>query len=293
MAKKILQSLLVLCLTGFIIYSGNYFLNQAARIPSAQAGASDNISGYAWSENVGWISFNSISDGSSVDYGVNLDTTTGNLSGYAWSETVGWISFDRSQTGAPPSDDPCPDGSCIAKITPLDQLGKSDVAIKGWARVLSADSNGWDGWIKFTDAYIDSSGNWHGWAWGSNVVGWISFNSADSGASGGSDYKVVYQSSATLTVNCNSSTISVDQTTQCQANYDPDGSGPQPSIDVSDSTTWTSFSPSIATIDTLGLVTAVSAGTANMSATHNEITTPFSITVNSATHSKWHEIIPW
>ena len=285
MAKKILQSLLVLCLTGFIIYSGNYFLNQTARIPSAQAGASDNISGYAWSENVGWISFNSISDGSSVDYGVNLDTTTGNLSGYAWSETVGWIDFD------PPSPYPsAPDHSAQVDTT---NLGTGNASITGWAKVLSANGNGSDGWIKFTNTYIDSSGNLHGWAWGSNVVGWISFNSADSGASGGSDYKVVYQSSATLTVNCNSSTISVDQTTQCQANYDPDGSGPQPSIDVSDSTTWTSFSPSIATIDTLGLVTAVSAGTANMSATHNEITTPFSITVNSATHSKWHEIIPW
>jgi len=284
MAKKILQSLLVLCLTGFIIYSGNYFLNQTKRIPSAQAGASDNISGYAWSENVGWISFNSISDGSSVDYGVNLDTATGNLSGYAWSENVGWIDFD------PPSPYPsAPDYSAQVDTT---NLGAGDAPITGWARVLSADGNGWDGWIKFTDAYIDSSGNWHGWAWGSNVVGWISFNSADPGA-GGSDYKVVYQSSATLTVNCNSSTISVGQTTQCQANYDPDGSGPQPSTDVSASTTWTSFSSSIATIDASGLVTAVSAGTANMSATYNGITTPFSITVNPATHSKWQEIIPW
>ena len=285
MAKKILQSLLVLCLTGFIIYSGNYFLNQAARIPSAQAGASDNISGYAWSENVGWISFNSISDGSSVDYGVNLDTTTGNLSGYAWSETVGWIDLDPAA--------PYPEEPNHSAQVDTTNLGTGNASITGWAKVLSANGNGSDGWIKFTNTYIDSSGNLHGWAWGSNVVGWISFNSADPGASGGGDYKVVYQSSATLTVNCNSSTISVDQTTQCQANYDPDGSGPQPSTDVSTSTTWTSFSSSIATIDASGLVTAVGAGTANMSATYNGITTPFSITVNSATHSKWHEIIPW
>jgi len=61
-----------------------------------KAGSADNVSGWAWSENVGWISFNNITGGGPVDYGVNVDALTGDFSGYAWSENVGWISFEAS-----------------------------------------------------------------------------------------------------------------------------------------------------------------------------------------------------
>jgi len=153
--------------------------------------------GFAWSENIGWISFNSVSDGSPVDYSVKIDTSTGNLSGYAWSENIGWISFNRSDTGSPPSDDYCSDGACIAKVDDPTNLGTDNVEIKGWARVLSAcdsipctssgpcsNCSGWDGWIRFDfdpsqsgEAYIDSSGDFHGWAWSDKDIGCISFNS--------------------------------------------------------------------------------------------------------------------
>jgi len=39
------------------------------------------------------------------------------------------------------------------------------------------------------EVYIDSLGDFHGWAWSDKVIGWISFNSSDSGA-GGASYKV-------------------------------------------------------------------------------------------------------
>ena len=159
---------------------------------SFAASAISELSGWAWSENIGWISFNSDSDGSSIEYAVSIDTGNGKLSGYAWSENIGWISFNESDTGVPPSDDPCPDASCIAKATPSGQLGSSDVPIYGWARALAHDG-GWDGWIRFDhgksgEVYIDSSGDLHGWAWGGEVVGWISFNGSDPNAGG--NYKV-------------------------------------------------------------------------------------------------------
>jgi len=167
-----------------------------------QAGSDENVSGWAWSENIGWISFNSISDHSIVNYGVSVDPLTGKFSGYAWSENIGWISFNRNDTGAPPSDDPCPDGSCIAKIEDLSNLGKKNVKVIGWARALS-HGDGWDGWIKFnhgqgSGVYIDPSGDFHGWAWSDMVVGWISFNSSDPGASGGAHYKVTLNLSLSL-----------------------------------------------------------------------------------------------
>ena len=160
-----------------------------------EAGSGDNVAGWAWSENIGWASFNSTSDGSSISYGVNLDLDTGDLSGYAWSENIGWISFNRAVTGNPPAQ-PYKNGTgAIAKVD------ISTGEITGWFRVLAYDG-GWDGWYRFCDedinycsgagqiAKIDYiSGDWHGWAWTDMVGGWLSFNSSDSGA-GGSAYKV-------------------------------------------------------------------------------------------------------
>ena len=146
------------------------------------AGSGDNTSGFAWSENIGWVSFNSTSDASPTDYGVNIDLATGDLSGHAWSEHIGWVSFNRSDTGNPPSA-PFNGGS-----GPIAQYNSGTDELTGWMRVLAYDG-GWDGWIRFESATIDASGDWHGWAWSDVVVGWLSFNSTDPGA-GGSAYKV-------------------------------------------------------------------------------------------------------
>ncbi len=54
----------------------------SARIVSAA-----DLSGYAWSENAGWINF------APTGGGVSLNGS-GDLYGYAWGENVGWISFN-------------------------------------------------------------------------------------------------------------------------------------------------------------------------------------------------------
>lgn len=56
---------------------------------------SDYLSGYAYSPNIGWISLNCINTNScsTTDYGVV--NSSGNLSGYAWSENTGYIDFDK------------------------------------------------------------------------------------------------------------------------------------------------------------------------------------------------------
>jgi hypothetical protein len=173
-------------------------------LKEVRAGTGDNVSGWAWSENVGWISFNCYNDYngdgvledhcSSSNYGVKLqpdpsDPSKKVFSGYAWSEHIGWISFNRSETGAPPTEDPCFDGSCIAKLDP------STNKVYGWAKALAGgttQSGGWDGWIKLNDANYgvtlnSSTGEFEGWATGWDdtpeeaVVGWISFNCKDGG----------------------------------------------------------------------------------------------------------------
>jgi len=65
----------------------------------------DHLEGYAWAENIGWIRLGSHTGGGAYhysntsvgDWGVN-QAVTGKLSGYAWSENAGWINFGAANT---------------------------------------------------------------------------------------------------------------------------------------------------------------------------------------------------
>lgn len=147
----------------------------------AQAGASDNVSGYAWSENIGWINFNG------SNYGVNINTN-GTFNGYAWSENIGWIDF--APAGPYPASPNYP--ACLefpGAGQACDGIGNYNVG--GWVRALSY-GGGWDGWIKLRGSNYglsinSSTGDFSGYAWSDSVVGWINFNS---GGGGGVNYKV-------------------------------------------------------------------------------------------------------
>ena len=159
----------------------------------ASAGTEHNVAGWAWSENIGWISFNCLNQNScaKVNYGVNLDFQTKVFSGYAWSENIGWITFNESELSG------CPQAPCRA------WLG-SDNKVYGWAKALAGGgtgSGGWDGWIKLQGtnygvALNPSTGEFEGWAAGWDdtleeaVVGWISFNCKNQNSCSNSNYKV-------------------------------------------------------------------------------------------------------
>lgn len=169
------------------------------------AGVGDNVTGYAWSENIGWISFNNTNTSGGTSYGVNIAENAsgvGVLSGYAWSENIGWISFNRVDTVAPPNNDV---GLVHGALSFIDGGNK----MQGWARALSAcdavpcadvgagvNGGGWDGWIRFNDnstyglTLVPQLGTSYftGWAWGSDVLGWLSSNNSTGG--GGTVYKM-------------------------------------------------------------------------------------------------------
>lgn len=142
------------------------FLGSLTWLKAEAQSGSLAVRGYAWSDNIGWIHF---------DHGksnpVMFNPADGALSGYAWSDNIGWISLERSDTGNPPND------SGSGAIARVDQTGK----VLGWARAISAVSrtDGWDGWIRFDhgkneEVSVDAtSGRADGYAWGSDVVGWI------------------------------------------------------------------------------------------------------------------------
>ena len=129
-----------------------------------------DVSGYAWSSNVGWLKF----DG--FGYGVSIDNDSGAFSGYAWSPNIGWVNFNNAE------------------------LDLNDDEVSGTARACAGtgancygasveDAGGWDGLISLSGSsygvsrIVRPSGcSLEGWAWGSDVLGWLRF--------GGTSYSV-------------------------------------------------------------------------------------------------------
>lgn len=148
-----------------------FFLYSLVAIESVFAGTEHNIRGYAWSSNIGWISFNCTNDNScgTANYGVNKNID-GTLSGYAWSSNIGWIQFG-GLAGFPSGS-----GTTASNAT----VNGSNQLV-GWARAISQDGVGWDGWISLFGASpsygVTFSGtSFIGYAWGSEVVGWVLFD---------------------------------------------------------------------------------------------------------------------
>lgn len=163
---------------------------------STHASVQKIVSGWAWSSNIGWISLSSTNATSGGgNYSVIVDET-GVISGWAWSPNIGWISFNGSDTAG------CPGTSGNMECTAT--LNAVTGEINGWARACAGTVNkrcvgesrtdGWDGWIslrgKNPDYGVSFTGvsprQWDGFAWGGEVVGWISFHGSIGGATSGS-----------------------------------------------------------------------------------------------------------
>jgi hypothetical protein len=170
------------------------------------------ISGWAWSDTVGWISLNCTNTSScgTVQYGLEK-ASDGTVSGYAWSENIGWISAEVADlTG-------CPVGTCSAYVS-------SSGLATGWLRAISAQS-GWDGWISLRDTGYgvqQTADGLTGWAWGDAVLGWVLFSAdlpcaLDAGPycdSNALKYKDAHCTVTTLVADCGASGCSTAQN-QC------------------------------------------------------------------------------
>jgi hypothetical protein len=159
-----------------------------ARPAPATAEGGPLLSGFAWSENIGWISFSAGNDhdpsragtqNSPVDYAVTVDAATGALSGYAWSSNIGWVKFGGLSS--------FPSGGSGGNATL-----ENGLRLKGWARAcagtatgscstMNSRTDGWDGWISLAGTTSDGGTygvtlddrEFGGFAWGSEVVGWV------------------------------------------------------------------------------------------------------------------------
>lgn len=94
-------------------------------------------------QGVGWISFNNTSDGSGSNYGVNVPLTDGDVSGNAWSEHYGWLTFDSANLASCPSA-PCKAyrvGNNIlgwARFTAVADAGANAGGWTGWVSLSGA-----------------------------------------------------------------------------------------------------------------------------------------------------------
>lgn len=141
-----------------------------------------NVTGYAWSDNIGWISFTCLNTSTCAsnggnDYGVT-ENPGGSLTGYAWSDNIGWVKFGGLAS--------FPSGA--GTVAQNAQLVGSNLV--GWARAcagtaggdcssMTSRTDGWDGWISLggTNYGVTKVGQqFTDYAWGGDVVGWILFD---------------------------------------------------------------------------------------------------------------------
>lgn len=177
-------SYLLFGLMAGVIFAGSYLFSSdvigpndktpivSAAAPALVAPAVDPyIRGWAWSSTIGWISFDCRDVGAcGINYKTALDLATGSVAAggehWAWSSTIGWI--DTNPSGGYPE---APNHGL--------HLNMADGTMTGWMRAI-AYGDGWDGWIKVTDAKVsaggyikNSAGTDGGWMWGSTNVGWV------------------------------------------------------------------------------------------------------------------------
>lgn len=166
--SNILATSLFFIITAFLIIISTEIAarpsNAEAQAATATASSSytTRLSDYAWSDNIGWISFK---DGAKPV----IVSGNGDLNGYAWSENIGWIRFG-GLSGFPNTS-----SGANAKV--------AGGRITGWARVVSGvaqqgvdNRGGFDGWISLSGSNYGvtvNGSNLGGYAWGSDVVGWV------------------------------------------------------------------------------------------------------------------------
>ncbi len=196
MKKKLIILSVFLALSVFaVFYYGSLIDFQVAQAgdnppPVDNSDHEFEMFGWAWSSTIGLISFNcqDTNTCATSDYKVTVAHDT-YLRGYAWSENIGWIKFDNLGNNFPNS----PNYSARLDI---DGYVKDcqEGRICGWARACAGTvpgdcstnmsrDDGWDGWIRFENSQVvpfnSDKSKLEGWAWGSNVVGWINLDGVE------------------------------------------------------------------------------------------------------------------
>lgn len=119
---------------------------------------------------VGWISSNNITGGGTVNYGINIPNDGSPAWGYAWSENIGWISFQPGDlVGCPQT--PCNTrrvGNDLigwARIMSMPQAGVNSGGWTGWVKMNGTAQDG----TPYGVTVDPSTGKFNGYAWSGGV----------------------------------------------------------------------------------------------------------------------------
>jgi hypothetical protein len=198
--KYVILSLAVLMIVVF-----GFFSSISKNIDAYAQSSQVNLSGWGWSSNIGWVDFSKST--------FSTTTTTGTLAGYAWSSNIGWISFNPAKNSDCPlqAED---GGDCTPRVNLTTGkvqgwaralAGCQNDVWSGSACIASSSGNangivavtpgtyqnsGWDGWIHLSGVnhtspnssgnggvtFNTTTGSFTGYAWGGDVVGWLTFD---------------------------------------------------------------------------------------------------------------------
>jgi hypothetical protein len=160
-----LAALLLIALS-FLYGISSFHLNKA------EASTQAPLTGWLWSETIGWIDTNcqNQSGAGCSTFGLTIDSVSGAITGYAWSENIGWVSANHADVLY-----------CETNYSGSDAVITGS-AVTGWLRAVAgntSNSGGWDGCINLSGITY-SSGSFSGYAWGDMNVGWVDFSLARS-----------------------------------------------------------------------------------------------------------------
>lgn len=212
-----------------MILSAGIFYLMGGKVFTMAAENILNVIGFSWSDTVGWSEFRPRFGG------VNVDISTGQLSGFAWSDNIGWIYFGPDTDTAKAGDAPQEPKEWAKIDLSATSSGSSDRIITGWARAFRPINpegqtlGGWDGWISMSGTASNAqkspysvsvnlnNNEFSGWAWGSDVIGWISFNCSNRNECDVSHYKVTIGGVATSSASSSSSASSISSSVSSEA----------------------------------------------------------------------------
>jgi len=137
--------------------------------------------------------FGAYSTSNNSNYAVKVDHT-GNLTGYAWSLNLGWIKFapELYPTGVCGATNDCY-GAKIVEGGTIDEVKGwarvCSVYQSGCSGTLRSDAElgGWDGWIRMHNVKRQANGGYFGYAWGDLNLAWLNFGFGFSSDDGGPD----------------------------------------------------------------------------------------------------------
>jgi hypothetical protein len=150
---------------------------------------------------------------------VKAQSVTANLSGYAWSDNIGLIKFSGLSSFPVGSGTTAADAHYDASTGLMTGWARACAGTaNGDCSSMTSRTDGWDGWISLSGKASDNSNygvkldGSHSYAWGSDVVGWIDFNGV-----------IANNLCANPTYSCNSDNTgeisSCTGTTLCQTGY--------------------------------------------------------------------------